>query len=216
MYTRVLMRQVSAEPEGPQDGITPLAGFSVQQFVGEREFGVVIRAGDALQMGAEEHARRGPWRVQIILDRGLDGGDGQDCLTQDCRRPPPASGLPSAARPQSADGLEERLVQAEVAEQMAFKALDPQLRQDFILKGRELVAQAYALVQAPKAGEFRLCGCAAAQHLEPALFEFVGRRQRDVFRVDGVHRVHVHHDSDRTCNVLNIIDLTCHYVPVGG
>ena len=49
----------------------------------------------------------------------------------------------------------ERLRQAQSLQAKAEAEHDPEARQDLILQGRDKVAQAYALVQEPKAGEFR-------------------------------------------------------------
>lgn len=67
-----------------------------------------------------------------------------------------AAGLRAAAKglPQDAD-VESRLKRAEALEGQAATALDAQERQMLIGSGRATVAEAYALVQAPKVGEFR-------------------------------------------------------------
>ena len=67
-----------------------------------------------------------------------------------------AKGLRAAAQgqPEEAD-VESRLKQAESLLKKAKASQDSVKRQALILEGRESVAQAYALVQAPKDGEFR-------------------------------------------------------------
>jgi uncharacterized lipoprotein YddW (UPF0748 family) len=88
---------------------------------------------------------RGGWPLAYL---GAVGG------YQDLSASAAAFRLAAKGQPQAAD-VEARLLQAQALLASATAASDPDQRQALILKGREQVAQAYALIQSPREDEFR-------------------------------------------------------------
>lgn len=135
-WTETVLSKSQAVIEGQPDGWDKVDGVRLSFMPGDKKDTYVELAGIST---------RGGWPLEHLGAMG-----GHQSLSES------AAAFRAAAKgkPMEAD-VESRLKAAEALELKVKQEKDPDARQALLLQGRELVAQAYALVQEPKGDEFR-------------------------------------------------------------
>ena len=135
-WTVTVLSKGQAVAEGQPAGWDHVEGVRLSFLPGEKKDTYVELAGISGRSG---------WTLEHL---GAVGG------YEDLSASAAAFRAAAQGRPMEAD-VEARLKEAWRFQALAAVEKDPEQRQTEILQGREQVAQAYALVQAPKPGEFR-------------------------------------------------------------